>query len=86
MMTFMQSLNSFRVMLGTLTGGVGKVFSEFTDRFNFLYNNIQNTAVRMQFLFRRLMSSFISIIFLGSSAVTAGMNFGDTFLFKFLDT
>lgn len=86
MMTFMQSLNSFRVMLGTLTGGVGKVFTEFTDRFNFLYNNIQNTAVRMQFLFKRLMSSFISIIFLGSSAVTAGMNFGDTFLFKFLDT
>jgi hypothetical protein len=86
MMVFMESLNSFRVMLGTLTGGVGKVFKEFTDRFNFLYNNIQTTAVRMQFLFKRLMSSFISIIFLGSSAVTAGMNFGDTFLFKFLDT
>ncbi len=86
MMTFMQSLNSFRVMLGSLTGGVGKVFQEFTDRFNFLYNNIQVTATRMQFLFKRLISTFISIIFLGSSAVTAGMNFGDTFLFKFLDT
>jgi hypothetical protein len=86
MMTFMQSLNSFRVMLGSLTGGVGKVFQEFSDRFSFLYNNIQITSTRMQFLFKRLISSFISIIFLGSSAVTAGMNFGDTFLFKFLDT
>jgi len=86
MMSFMQSLNSFRVMLGTLTGGVKMAFQEFTDRFNFLYNNIQVTATRMQFLFKRLISSFISIIFLGSSAVTAGLNFGDTFLFKFLDT
>jgi hypothetical protein len=86
MMTFMESLNSFRVMLGTLTGGVRKVFQEFSDRFNFLYNNIRTTSTRMQFLFQRLISTFISIIFLGSSAVTAGMNFGDTFLFKFLDT
>jgi hypothetical protein len=86
MMQFIQSLNSLRLMLGTLFGGVSKVFQEFTDRFKFLYNQIRVTSVRMQFLFKRLFTTFISIIFMGTSAITAGMNFGDTFLFNFLDT
>lgn len=86
MMQFVESLNSFRLMLGTLFGGVTKVFQEFTDRFKFLYNQIRVTSVRMQFLFKRLFTTFISIIFMGTSAITAGMNFGDTFLFNFLDT
>ena len=86
MMTVINNLNSARIAIGSLVGGVSTVFSEFTHRFNFLFNQVKLTSVRMQMLFNRLFSTFTSIIFMGSSAITAGQNFGDTFLFKFLDT
>lgn len=85
MITIMNSINSLRLEFATLFTGIGMFFNEFTQRFNLLLNQIKVTSARMQFLFRRLFSTFTSIIFMGSSAMTAGMNFGDTTLFKFLD-
>ena len=83
---FLQVLNSLRVMLATLWGGMNRILQDFSTRFKAIMVNIKNTSLRMQILIQRLFASFYSVMFLGLSAVTAGQNFADTFIFKFLDT
>jgi hypothetical protein len=85
-MTFLQNLNSLRMMLATLLGGMNKIIQEFTDRFKLLFSQIRITMLRMQTLFRRVFATMYSILFMGMSGMTAGLNFGDTFIFKFIDT
>jgi hypothetical protein len=86
MTTFLQNLNSLRVMLGTMVGGISKVIQEFFDRMKYLLFNIRQTGLHMKMLMGRVFAVFYSVIFMGLSAVTAGQNFGDTVIFKFLDT
>ena len=85
-MTFLQNLNSLRMMLATLLGGMNKIIQEFSDRFKLLFSQIRITMMRMQTLFRRVFATMYSILFMGMSGMTAGLNFGDTFIFKFIDT
>jgi hypothetical protein len=85
-MTFLQNLNSLRMMLATLLGGMNKIIQEFTDRFKLLFSQVRITMMRMQTLFRRVFATMYSILFMGMSGMTAGLNFGDTFIFKFIDT
>lgn len=85
MMNLIDTINSVRLEFATMFGGINMFFNEFTQRINLIFNQIKITGVRMQFLFNRLFSTFFSIIFMGSSAITAGTNFGDTVLFSFLD-
>ena len=40
MMGFLQNLNSLRVMLATMVGGVSTVFQEFLDRFKLLMSQV----------------------------------------------
>ena len=84
--TIIQSANSLRLSLATLVGGITKVFQEFSERFNMLMVRIRVSSVRMKMLFGRLFATFYAIIYMGMSGITAVSNFGDTFLFKFLDT
>jgi hypothetical protein len=84
--TLIESANSLRLSLATLVGGITKVFSEFTERFNTLMVRIRVSVVRIKMLFSRLFATFYAIMFMGMSGITAATNFGDTFLFKFLDT
>lgn len=86
LMTFLQNLNSLRVMMATLVGGVSKIFQEFTDRFKLLMMQIRQTGLHLQMLMRRVYGTFFAVIYMGLSAVTVGMNFGDSFIFSFLDT
>lgn len=83
---FLEVLNSLRVMLATVWGGMNRIIQDFSTRFKSLMINIKNTSLRIQILIQRLFASFYSVMFLGLSAVTAGQNFADTFIFKFLDT
>jgi hypothetical protein len=83
---FLEVLNSLRVMLATVWGGMNRMIQDFTTRFKAVLANIKNTSLRMQILIQRVFASFYSVMFLGLSAVTAGQNFADTFIFKFLDT
>ena len=84
--TLIQSANSLRLSLATLVGGVTSVFQEFSERLNTLMTRIRISSLRMKMLFGRLFATFYSVIFMGMSGITAVSNFGDTFLFKFLDT
>lgn len=85
-MKFMENINSLRLMLATLMGGISKIIQEFIDRFKLLFSQVRLTTLRMQLLFKRVFATFQALIYMGTSGVTAGLNFGDTFIFKFIDT
>jgi hypothetical protein len=84
--TLIQSANSMRLQLATLVGGVTKITQEFQDRITQLMFRTQISASRIRMLMGRLFATFYAVIYMGLSGITAVTNFGDTFLFKFLDT
>jgi len=86
MMTIMSSLNSFRLILATLMGGITTIFQEIVERFSLLMNQFILTAEGVKRLMSRMFATFYSIIYMGSSGLQAGINFSNTFLFSFLDT
>ena len=86
MMTFLQNLNSLRVMIATLVGGVTKIFQEIVDRIRLVLAQVKTAGLRIQNLMRRVFATFYAVIYMGLSTITVGSNFSETFIFKFLDT
>jgi hypothetical protein len=84
--TMIDSANSMRLQMATLVGGVTTITKEFQDRITQVMFRTQLTGQRMKMLMGRLFATFNAIIYMGISGITAVTNFGDTFLFKFLDT
>jgi hypothetical protein len=84
--TLVTVANNIRLEMATFMGGVNTIFQNFTDRFVQLSNNIRNSAQRIRMLMGRVYGTMFALIFMSFSATAALMNFGDTFLFKFLDT
>ena len=84
--TLIQSANSMRMQMATLVGGVTNITKDFQDRITQIMFRIQITTSRMKMLISRMFATFYAIIFMGMSGITAVTNFGDTFLFGFLDT
>jgi hypothetical protein len=82
----MDSANSFRVTMATLVGGVIKIISEFKSRMTALMGRVKLTASRMQMMMKRIYGTMFAVIYMGMSAQTGILNFGDTFIFKFIDT
>ena len=86
LMNLMESANSFRTMLATLVGGIIKIVSEFKSRMTSLMSRIKITAGRMRAMMFRIYGTMFAVIYMGISAQTGIANFGDTFIFKFIDT
>jgi len=86
MVQFIQNLNSLRIMMATLLGGITKIFQEFTDRFKLFMGQTQITALRIQMLMKRVFGVMFAVMYMGISAITAGNNFLQTFIFRFLET
>ena len=82
----MKSANSFRVMLATLVGGIVKIINEFKARMTAMMGRVKLTAGRMKTLMYRVYGTMFAVIYMGISAQTGISNFGDTFIFKFIDT
>ena len=82
----MDSANSFRVMLATLVGGIIKIISEFKARMTALMGRIKLTAGRMKSMMYRIYGTMFAVIYMGISAQTGIASFGETFIFKFIDT
>jgi hypothetical protein len=82
----MNSANSFRTTLATLVGGVLKIISEFKARMTALMGRVKLTASRMKAMMFRVYGTMFAVMYMGMSAQTGIANFGDTFIFKFLDT
>lgn len=85
LMAMVTTLMSMRIQIATLVGGVTKITREMQDRITQVMFRTQITAARIRFLMGRLFGIFYAIIYMGLSGVTAVSNFGDTFLFKFLN-
>ena len=85
LMSMLSSLNSIRLTFATIVGSVTNVFSEFSSRIKSLFFSVQVTAIRMKMLMGRIFATLYSIIFMGMAGIKATTNFGNTFLFKFLD-
>jgi hypothetical protein len=86
LMTFLKNLNSIRVMLATLVGGVSKIFQEFSDRLKLAMSQVRITGLRMQTLMKRVFATFFAVMYMALSLISTGQNFGNSFIFKFLDT
>lgn len=86
LMIFLKNLNSIRVMLATLVGGVSKIFQEFSDRLKLAISQIRITGLRMQTLMKRVFATFFAVIYMALSLISTGQNFGNSFIFNFLDT
>jgi hypothetical protein len=86
LMTMLNSINSIRMIFATIVGSVTKVFSEFSARIQALFYRIQMTAIRLKFLMGRVFATMYAVVFMGMAGIKATQNFGNTFLFKFLDT
>lgn len=84
--TLVSVANNIRLEMATFMGGVNTIFQNFTDRFVQLSNNMRISAQRIRMLMGRVYGTMFAMIFMSFSATAALLNFGDTFLFKFLDT
>jgi hypothetical protein len=86
LMTLLSGLNSIRMTFTTIVSTVSKTFTEFGERFKQLFFRIQMGAIRMKYLMGRIFGTVYAILFMGMAGIQAVNNFGNTFLFKFLDT
>ncbi len=80
------TINSFRVQIATMMGGINTIFQNFTDRISQLTAKLKMSAARIKSLMLRLYGIFFAIIYMSLSGVRALNNFSNTFLFKFMDT
>jgi hypothetical protein len=80
------SINNLRLQGASLFGGITKIFSEFTTRISMVSLKIQTSAIRIKSLMNRVQTTMFAIMYMGLSAVNAATSFGDTALFRFLDT
>ena len=81
----MESANSFRTTLATMVGGIIRLITEFKARMEALMSRVKMTASRMKMLMYRVYGTMFSVVYMGMSAMTAVVNFTDTFVFGFLE-
>ena len=81
----MDSINSIRATIATLSGGIFKIVSEFKSRMTALMGRVKLTGSRMKAMMFRLYGTMFAVMYMGISAQTGIANFGDTFIFKFID-
>lgn len=84
--TLLGSLNSMRLSIATMGGGINVIFQEFTDRIRQFFFRVRVSAIQIKQLMYRLYATFFAVIYIGLSAITGMQNLGNTALFKFLDT
>lgn len=81
----MDSINSIRATIATLSGGIFKIVEEFKARMTALMGRVKLTGSRMKAMMFRLYGTMFAVMYMGISAQTGIANFGDTFIFKFID-
>jgi len=82
----MNVMNSLRVSFATFMGGINLMFQNFADRITQLTYRLRMSAAKVKSLMMRVYGTFFAITYAGVSGMRALNNFGNTFLFKFLDT
>lgn len=76
--TMISSISSTKLSFATIVGSASTVFTEFSSRMKTLMNRIQLMVLRIKFLMGRIFSIMYSILYMGQSGITAGMNLFQT--------
>ena len=82
----LKSVDSIRVGLATLGGGVNVIFQEFTDRISTFFFRMRLSAIRVKTLIGRMYATMFAVVYMGLSSITGMTSFTNTVLFSFLDT
>jgi hypothetical protein len=84
--TIAGTINSVKESIATMGGGIATIFQDFTDRIMNFFFQLRLSAIRIKNMIYRMQAIMYSVIYMGISAIKAGQNFSNTFLFSFLDT
>ena len=76
------SINSTKVTFATLVGSASTVFTEFSSRLQNMFYRMYSSVVQMKLLMSRIFSTMNAIMYMGQSAIQAGMNFERTDLWN----
>ena len=76
------SINSTKVTFATLVGSASSVFTEFSSRLQNMFYRMYSSVVQMKILMSRIFSTMNAIMYMGQSAIQAGMNFERTDLWN----
>ena len=76
------SINSTKVTFATLVGSTSSVFTEFSSRLQNMFYRMYSSVVQMKMLMSRIFSTMNAIMYMGQSAIQAGMNFERTDLWN----
>jgi len=76
------SINSTKVTFATLVGSASTVFTEFSSRLQNMFYRMYSSVIHMKFLMSRIFSTMNAIMYMGESAIQAGMNFERTSLWN----
>jgi hypothetical protein len=82
----MGSIDSMRVNIANLGGGINSVFQEFTDRISSFFFRLRVSAIYINTLIGRMYAMLFSVMYMGMSGITGMTSFTNTFLFSFLNT
>lgn len=82
----MKSINSLRVGVATIGGGINVMFQDFTDRITTFFFQLRLSAIRIKALIGRMYAIMFAVMYMGLSGITGMTSFSNTVLFKFLDT
>jgi hypothetical protein len=80
------SINSLRVGVATLGGGINVMFQDFTDRISTFFFQLRISAIRIKALIGRMYAIMFAVMYMGLSGITGMTSFSNTVLFGFLDT
>jgi len=81
-----KTISSIKEQIATMGGGIMTIFQDFTDRIMNFFFQLRMSAIRIKNLLGRMYAIMFSVIYMGTSGIKAVSNFGNTFLFSFLDT
>lgn len=82
----MNSINSLRVGVATMGGGINVMFQDFTDRISTFFFKLRISAIRIKALIGRMYAIMFAVMYMGLSGITGMTSFSHTFLFGFLNT
>ena len=84
--TISGTISSIKESVATMGGGINTIFQDFTDRIMNFFFQLRLSAIRIKNLITRMHAIMFAVIYMGTSGIKAGQNFGNTTLFSFLDT
>jgi hypothetical protein len=79
------SINSLRLSMANMGGGINSIFKEFTERISMFFFRLRISAITIKTLMGRMYATLFSVMFMGLSGMTGMTTFTNTTMYAFLD-